>query len=355
MKKYIIAAGGTGGHITPALSIAKELEKLGSEILYIGNKNSLEEKLAKAAGFDFKSINVQKLYRKITFVHIKFPFKLIKSFLDSKKIISNFKPDAVIGTGGFVSGPVGFAAYKLSVPLYIQEQNSYPGLTTKMLSKYAKKIFLGIKGGEKYLPSEKTIITGNPINSNKLSSSINFDKYGFRENATKLFLIGGSQGSLALNKAIYPILDQLYANNIDLIWQVGKYSFQQFSEKLKDRKGIYFFDFTEKINFLYETSNFALARGGALTLAELESHKIPMLIVPLPTAAGNHQYFNAVELVKEKKAIMQEEKDLTSENLLKNILSLDKNYNEMKNNFKNSKHKTAAKEIANIIFSSKDK
>ncbi|MCK4956177.1 MAG: glycosyltransferase, partial [Candidatus Cloacimonetes bacterium] len=224
MKKIIVAAGGTGGHIIPALSIAKQLQELGCKILYIGNADSLEQKLATKAGFEFKQISVQKLYRKFTFAHLRFPFKLIKSINDSKKIIKEFAPDAVIGTGGFVCGPVGYAAHKLAIPLYLQEQNSYPGLTTRILSKYAKQIFLGTAGGAKYLPSEKTLYTGNPINTIKPEKKLSITEYGFRENATKLFLIGGSQGSLALNNAIFPILDDLYANNIDLIWQIGKYS-----------------------------------------------------------------------------------------------------------------------------------
>ncbi|MCD6176886.1 MAG: glycosyltransferase [Candidatus Cloacimonetes bacterium] len=153
-KKIIIAAGGTGGHIIPAISIAEELKEKGVQILFVGNRNSMEQKLTMKHNIDFAEINVQKFYRKLTFAHFKFPLKLIKSIIDSKKFIRNFKPDAFLGTGGFVSGPVGYAAHLLKVPIFLQEQNSYPGATTKILSKYAVKIFLGNQGAKNIYPKK---------------------------------------------------------------------------------------------------------------------------------------------------------------------------------------------------------
>ena len=160
-KKIIIAAGGPGGHIIPAISIAKELIKEGVQILFVGNRDSMEQKLALKHNIDFAGINVQKFYRKITLTHIKFPFKLIKSIIDSRKIIRKFSPDAFLGTGGFVSGPVGYAAHLLKIPIFLQEQNSYPGATTKILSKYAVKIFLGNQNANKYLPKNISIYFSN--------------------------------------------------------------------------------------------------------------------------------------------------------------------------------------------------
>ena len=202
-KKVIIAAGGTGGHIIPAISIAEELIKNNVDVLFVGNKNSMEEELTAKRKITFKIINVQKFYRKITLAHLKFPYKLLKSIHDSKKIIRDFQPDAFIGTGGFVSGPVGYAAHLKKVPIFLQEQNSYPGATTRILSKYAEKIFLGAKGAEKYLPKKKLIFSGNPVNSRIIgeTSELNFEELGLTKDTIKLFLTGGSQGSVVLNKA----------------------------------------------------------------------------------------------------------------------------------------------------------
>ncbi len=350
MKKIIVAAGGTGGHIIPALAVAKKFEEKGWKVLYIGNKNSLEEKLAKNAGIDFSGINVQKLYRKFTLQHIKFPFKLMSSIHKSKKIITDFAPDAVLGTGGFVSGPVGYAAYKCKIPLFLQEQNSYPGLTTRLLSKHAKHLFLGFKNGDNFVSNVPTSYTGNPINPNNSNTSISLIDYGFRKKSLKLFLLGGSQGSLALNKAIYPILDDIYANEIDLIWQIGKYSFNEFSAKIKNKPGIYGFDFTDKINSIYRKCDFAIARGGALSLAELEVNKIPTIIVPLPSAAGNHQFHNAMAWVNNKIGIMIEQNNLTPDALLEAILDMKQNLSKFKNNFTDSVHQNAAEKIAEYII-----
>jgi UDP-N-acetylglucosamine--N-acetylmuramyl-(pentapeptide) pyrophosphoryl-undecaprenol N-acetylglucosamine transferase len=350
MKKIIVAAGGTGGHIIPALAVAKKFEEKGWKVLYIGNKNSLEENLAQKAGIEFSGINVQKLYRKFTFQHIKFPIKLISSIQKSKKIIKNFAPNAVLGTGGFVSGPVGYAAYKCKIPLFLHEQNSYPGLTTRLLSKHSKHLFLGFKNENNFDSNVPTTYTGNPINPDKSIATINFEDYGFRKNSLKLFLLGGSQGSLALNKAIYPILDKIYANEIDLIWQIGKYSYAEFSAKIKNRSGVYGFDFSDKINSIYQQSDFAIARGGALSLAELEVNKIPSIIVPLPTAAGNHQFHNAKEWVNNKIGTLIEQNSLTPETLCDAILDMKQNLSAYKSNFTDSVHQNAAEMIANYII-----
>jgi UDP-N-acetylglucosamine--N-acetylmuramyl-(pentapeptide) pyrophosphoryl-undecaprenol N-acetylglucosamine transferase len=352
MKKVVIAAGGTGGHIIPAISIAKELQKNNVDILCVGNRNSMEEKLAKKAGFNFAAIDVQKLHRSFTLAHIKFPFKLLKSINDSKKIIKQFQPDLFIGTGGFVSGPVGYAAQKLNIPVFLQEQNSFPGLTTRKLSRAAKKIFLGNQGAAKYLPSEKLIFSGNPINSNVIEEKdkLDFEKFGLKADSAKLFLFGGSQGSLILNRNFYPIIDDVLQNNIEIIWQIGKYSYDEFYPKVKDKKGIYAFDFTSEMGKILNSVDFVIARGGALSLAEIETKKLPSILVPLPSAAGNHQFFNAEELVKKNTAIMLEQKFLTPSILLSEILNLKVNYKKLNKNFGDSHHPMAVQMITNAVL-----
>ena len=351
-KKIIIAAGGTGGHIIPAISIAKELMKEGVQILFVGNGNSMEQKLAEKYKIDFAEISVQKFYRKITFAHFKFPFKLIKSIIDSKKIIRNFKPDAFLGTGGFVSGPVGYAAHLLKVPVFLQEQNSYPGATTKILSKYAVKIFLGNHDAEKHLPKKIAVYSGNPINQNAVieMDTIDFKKLGLKADTKKIFLFGGSQGSVVLNKAFFPIIDDILRKGFEIIWQIGKFSFNEFYPKVKNIKGIYAFDFTNEIGKIYNSVDLAIARAGALSLAELETKKIPAILIPLPSAAENHQYFNALELKEKNVAEIIEQKYLNSEILKDIIFKMLDNIDEIKSNFTSTVHANAAKNIAGTIM-----
>ncbi len=351
-KKVIIAAGGSGGHIIPAISIAEELIKNNVDVLFVGNKNSMEQELTAKREITFKSINVQKFYRKITLAHLKFPFKLFKSIHNSKKIIRDFQPDAFIGTGGFVSGPVGYAAYLKKVPIFLQEQNSYPGATTRILSKYAEKIFLGNKGAEKYLLGNKLVFSGNPINNRitEETEKIDFAEFGLKENTTKLFLLGGSQGSMVLNKTFLPILDELLENGIEIIWQIGKYSFNEFYPKIQNKKGIYGFDFTDEIGKIYNSVDFVIARAGAISLAELETKKLPSILIPLPSAAENHQYYNAMELQGKGVAMILEQKDLTSELLKSMIYKMQNNFKDMHEKFKQTHHRESVKTIVNYIM-----
>ena len=351
-KKVIIAAGGTGGHIVPAISIAKELIQDGVRILFVGNKNSMEQKLAERHEIAFAEINVQKFYRKITLAHFKFPFKLIKSILDSKKIIRKFEPSAFLGTGGFVSGPVGYAAHLLKIPIFLQEQNSYPGATTKILSKYATKVFVGNHDAIKHLPQKKAVYSGNPINQNAVveKNLIDFDKLGLKTSTKKIFLFGGSQGSVVLNNAFLPIIDDFLKQGHEVIWQIGSYSFNEFYPKVKDKKGVYAFDFTNEIGKIYNSVDLAIARAGALSLAELETKKIPSILIPLPSAAENHQYYNALELKEKNVAEIIEQKDLNPIILKDTALKMLDNIDKIKENFSSTIHANAAKNIAGTIM-----
>lgn len=222
-KSIIISGGGTAGHINPALNIAHILSENGWQIYYIGNKSSMEEQLVTRRGYKFYPINIQKIYRKITLAHIKFPFKLIYSILICLKVIKKVSPDAFLGTGGFVSGPAGFAAHLKKVPIFLQEQNSYPGLTTRILSRWAKMIFLGNQNARNYLKNRNTCYTGNPVSSKILDINMDFtaESIGLHSNSQKIFLLGGSLGSLLLNRNLSAIIEKLLAEDIEIIWQTG--------------------------------------------------------------------------------------------------------------------------------------
>lgn len=314
-KKIVIAAGGTGGHITPAIALAKEFIKQNCQVLYIGNQHSMEEKMVKAENIDFKAINVQKLYRNLTPKHLLFPFKFIGSVIRSLRILKDFQPDAFIGVGGFVSGPVAIAASWKKIPIFLQEQNSVPGLTNRLIGKRARKIFLGIDQNK--FPAEKVILSGNPINLQDHQQKIDYKNWRLNPENKTIFVLGGSQGSYFINKLVEPIFDKLLQQNINIIWQLGNFSYVEFSEKLKNTQHVHAFAYTNEIEKIYNSSDLVIARAGALSLAEIETKRVPAILIPLPTAAENHQYHNALTL--QNQATILPQKQVNPQSLLENI------------------------------------
>jgi len=337
--KFIISGGETGGHIIPAISIAKNLQKFDQEIIYIGNYHSLEQKLT--CQFTFKGINVQKMYRRWTIKHILFPFRLVFSIFKSYYILKKVKADAFVGTGGFVCGPVGLAFilynffHKKKRPLFLHEQNSYPGITTRFLGKYAKIVFLGNSGAKKYF--KKSFYAGNPINKS------------FKKEGNNVLLIGGSQGSSLLNATFEKIIHILIAKGYSIDWQVGENNLSKYQKYSSPKINI--FGFSNEIENIYNKSKIAITRCGALTLAELEVRKIPSVLVPLAISAGNHQFYNAENLHKSGSGIMLQEKYFTDSNLLKTIEAIEKNYKKMQNSFRSEiHHEKAGLNIAQKII-----
>lgn len=351
MKVIVISGGGTAGHINPALSIAGYLKDAGWQVHFIGNKNSLEERLINRAGYPFHKIHVQKLYRRFTFSHIKFPFLLIFSVIRCVLIFKKIKPSIYLGTGGFVSGPAGLAAHLMNIPIYLQEQNSYPGMTTRGLAKWSQLIFLGNHKAADYLKNSRTKYCGNPINPVLLQSPIPWDQTKFKLDPTKkkIFLMGGSQGSLRLNNILEDIVDDLLGRGLELIWQTGNYSYQKFQEKFGERKGIYLFAYSDNIAALYNISDLVIARAGAITLAELEYLKKPAILVPLPTAAENHQLYNAQESAEKGEAEIIEQKNLTPVLLLKKVIYMMENIREYQLKFVETRHQHSARDIAAVL------
>ncbi len=350
-QNIIIAGGGTGGHISPAISIAKSMEKLGYSIIYVGNKNSMEERIAKKNGFDFYAINVQKLYRKFTFKHFLFPFKLLFSVKESIGIISEKNTVAFIGTGGFVSGPVGYAAKLMRIPIFLHEQNSFPGLTTRKLSKYANAVFLGNEGAKKYFKKKNVIVSGNPINpeesilpKNEILKHLDFSK----ENKT-IFLIGGSQGSKILNDIMEKSLDAFLKQNLNIIWQVGRNN-RFLIDKYSNKKNLHVFDFSYEINKFYKIADLMISRAGALTLTEIEYFKVPSILIPYSYAAGNHQYYNALEMKEKGVSELISENDLSHDKLREKVNLMLENIEKYKNGF--GKIKDASKIISGYIDNS---
>ncbi len=349
MVKVLIATGGTGGHILPAISIGKELEKLGCQTVYVGNRNGMEINIFEDYKLEYRLINVQKMYRRLTLKHLKFPFKLIKSIYQSLMILKKEKPDAVVSTGSFVSGPVAAAAFIKGIPVFLQEQNCFPGVTIRLLSKIAKKIFLGFESAKDFLPERKCIHSGNPIQRKTETPPPEFSRLNLRKGSVKLLILGGSQGSVAINDKITEIADRLLDAGIDLIWQVGEKNLPKLDKKLKSRKGIYAFGFTNNLNELYKVADFAIARSGAITVSELEINGIPTIFIPYPHAANNEQYYNAKDFCRQGKGIVLFQNVLDTATLITAIKNMKNSWKAMRQQFQKSIHEDAAELIANNI------
>ncbi len=347
----MIGAGGTGGHIIPAIAVALELSAQSWQIKFAGNRNSMEETLVSKYGFELLPINVQKLYRSLTLAHIRFPFLFLSSIVRSLHYIRKMRPDAVLCTGGFVSGPVAIAAIIMQRRLYFQDGNSYPGLTTRVLSRFTRHIFTASDRAASYLQKADCIMTGNPILAySKLDlRAVDWDKFNLSPESRKLFIIGGSQGSIIINKVVSECVHDLLARNIELIWQTGKSHYSKIREQFSGVRGVHCFDFTDKMSEYYQMADFAVSRAGALSIAELQEHSLPAVFIPLPTAAENHQFMNAVTQAEKGLGLVLEQKDLTPLTMMESIAKLSFGYQDFKTSLSAMPKNNATKVIAEII------
>lgn len=332
-KKIIIAGGGTGGHIFPAIAIANALKKIdpSTEILFVGAKGKMEMEKVPQAGFRIIGLDIAGFNRSSLIKNIGLPFKLIKSFLQVRKLFSDFKPDAAIGVGGYSSFPVLRYAQAKNIATFIHEANSYGGRSNQLLSKKAVKVFVATDGMEKFFPAGKIIITGNPVRQNIISSAITREdgiKYFNLDPAKKTVLsVGGSLGAKNINETLYENLDVFEKNNIQLIWQTGKPFFESAKQKARDKQNVWVNDFITEMPCAYAAADVVVSRSGAMTIAELCVVQRPVLFVPFPFAAEDHQTVNALKLVTKNAALMVSDAEV-KEKLIKELLALLNN--EMK-------------------------
>jgi UDP-N-acetylglucosamine--N-acetylmuramyl-(pentapeptide) pyrophosphoryl-undecaprenol N-acetylglucosamine transferase len=311
-KRVIISGGGTGGHIFPAVAIANALKKIdpSTEILFVGANGRMEMEKVPAAGYKIIGLDIQGFQRSSILKNILLPYKLLKSVIKARSIIKNFKPDAAVGVGGYASGPLLYAASQLNIPYLIQEQNSFAGITNKILGKDAELICVAFKGMEKFFPAEKIRITGNPIRKDAVD--IENKRFAAAEllslspHKKTILLTGGSLGSGTLNKSMFLGLDKILAADVQLIWQTGKYYYQSVLEQMKGREhpNIKVLEFLHRMDLAYAASDLVISRAGAGTIAELCAVKKPAILVPSPNVAEDHQTKNAVALVENDAAIM---------------------------------------------------
>jgi len=311
-KKIIISGGGSGGHIFPAIAIANGLKEAfpSAEFLFVGAKGKMEMEKVPKAGYRIEGLWISGLQRKLTIKNLSFPFKLISSLIKAKKIIKEFKPDIAIGVGGFASGPTLQQAAKLGIPTLIQEQNSYPGITNIILSKKVDKICVAYDGLEKYFPKEKIYLTGNPVRKDVVKITGKKEEasqfFGLDANKPTVLVVGGSLGARTINEAIEQNLKNFTKEGIQLIWQTGINYFPQAEKALIDHNDpkIKAHKFIHKMDLAYAMADVIISRAGAIAISELCLVGKPVILVPSPFVAEDHQTKNALALVTYNAAIL---------------------------------------------------
>ena len=355
-QKFIISGGGTGGHIFPAISIADELKSRfsHSDILFVGSRDRMEMVKVPAHGYEIKGLWISGLNRKFTLNNLLFPFKLIFSLIQSLIIILKFKPDAVVGTGGFASGPIVFVASLLRVPSLIQEQNSYPGITNRILAGMVKKICVSYTGLDKYFPISKIKLTGNPVRNNIRNHNSKYDEgiqlFNLDINRKTLLIIGGSQGSKEINNHVFSCIEFFNYINIQVIWQCGKMYYNQYKELISS-DNIKIYPFLERIDLAFSVSDYIVSRAGAGSISELSIVGKPVIFIPSPNVAEDHQTKNAQSLVDKQAAILIHEKDLEIE-FKKMIMELNSSrdlQNKLSKNIKGLAFENATRDIVNEV------
>jgi UDP-N-acetylglucosamine--N-acetylmuramyl-(pentapeptide) pyrophosphoryl-undecaprenol N-acetylglucosamine transferase len=361
-KNIIISGGGTGGHIFPAISIANALKLIdpGCNILFVGALGKIEMEKVPAAGYKIIGLPVAGFQRKITLRNFNVIIKLIKSLKISKKIIKEFNPDVVVGVGGYASGPVLFMANRKGIPTLIQEQNSYAGVTNKLLAKKSRRICVAYEGMDKYFPKEKIMLTGNPVRQdllNKMNSRDEALSYFGLQNKPTILVIGGSLGARTINQSIIAGLDKIGSSEIQLLWQTGKYYHADALEanNIKGYANIKVHDFITRMDLAYACADIIISRAGAGTISELCLVGKPVILVPSPNVAEDHQTKNAQALANRNAAIMikdSEAQQLLVDESLKLIDDLGKKSELVKNISHMALYdsaKTIAEEVIKLI------
>lgn len=357
MKKprFIISGGGTGGHIYPAVAIANELKSRfpEAEFLFVGAKDKMEMQKVPQAGYAIKGLWISGIQRKLTLDNAMFPFKLLSSMWNSFRIIKSFKPDVVIGTGGFASGAVLKVASMLGIPTVIQEQNSYPGITNKLLAKKANKICVAYENLERFFPKDKMILTGNPVRQdliNEASKSEAIAYFKLDVNKKTLLVLGGSLGARRVNQLIEKELDFLLSQNIQIIWQCGKLYLNNYT-KYNEKENVQVVAFIDRMDLVYAAADVVISRSGASSVSELCIVGKPTIFIPSPNVAEDHQTKNAKAISDKNGAILIRESELETqfENVFSDLISNQSKQSELSQNIKKLAKPNATKDIVEEI------
>ncbi|HXB44230.1 MAG TPA: undecaprenyldiphospho-muramoylpentapeptide beta-N-acetylglucosaminyltransferase [Puia sp.] len=359
-NRIIIAGGGTGGHIFPAIAIANALKKIepAIEILFVGAKGKMEMEKVPQAGFKIQGIDIAGFNRSSLIKNIGLPFKLLISFFQVRKIVRIFEPDAVIGVGGYSSFPVLRYAQAKSIPTFIHESNSFAGKSNILLGNKAVKIFTASDGMERFFPAEKIMNTGNPVRDsivgNAISRAEGIQFFGLNPDKKTVLSTGGSLGAKSINEAVDFHIAEFEKNDLQLIWQTGKVYSEKAIRDATGRKNIWTNDFITQMEYAFAAADMVISRSGAMSIAELCVVKKPVVFVPFPFAAEDHQTMNAQSLVNKNAAILINDND-AKEKLVSTIIALAKDerkQNELKENIGKLAVTDADERIAKEILKS---
>ena len=359
--KILLSGGGTGGHIFPAVAIAQEIQKRfpDAEFLFIGANGKMEMEKVPQAGFKIEGLNIAGFDRGNLLKNLGLPLKVISSLLKAKRIIKDFKPDFAVGTGGFASGPALYIAAKMGIPTFIQEQNSLPGKTNVFNAKKAKAVFTAYPDMEKFFSGTKTYFLGNPIRQNIITDLIDKDlakeKLGLDKNKLTILSVGGSLGSRTLNNGWKDNLDKLKEKDYQLIWQTGKLDYNDLKDNesiINYQSSIMIKEFISNMALAYSAADVIVSRAGAIAISELAVAQKPVLLVPFPFAAEDHQTKNALTLVEKNAARMVKDSEMKDKfwNTLSEICESENVRNEMSTNLEFFAKPKAAEGIVDEIF-----
>ena len=358
-RKYLISGGGTGGHIFPAVSIANELRRQDpqSEILFVGAEGRMEMERVPAAGYDIVGLKVEGLDRKNLLRNIKVIYNLLRSMLKVRRVIKDFNPDVAVGVGGYASGAALKVAQMMGIPVVLQEQNSFAGVTNKMLAQRAAKICVAYTGMERFFPADKIVLTGNPVRQNLLDE-VNrneaYEYFGLNPNKPTLMVMGGSLGARTINQAMIAGLDRLKASGIQVIWQTGKIYYQGALKAYEPYRcdEIKVTDFLSRMDYAYAVADLVVSRAGASSISELSLLGKPSILVPSPNVAEDHQTHNARALSDKGAAILVrdvEAVDMMVNTALETIVSKEK-LQTLSDNVLKLAYPNSAEKIVNEIF-----
>ncbi|MFZ2324546.1 MAG: undecaprenyldiphospho-muramoylpentapeptide beta-N-acetylglucosaminyltransferase [Ignavibacteriaceae bacterium] len=348
--RFLFAGGGTGGHLYPAVAVANEIKRMKpeSEILFVGTKSKIEGRVVPKLGYQFKPIWIKGFSRKFNLTNLLFPVKLFVSLFQSLLISFKFKPSVAIGSGGYVAGPAIWGASVMGAKIILMESNSYPGVTTRLLEKYADEVHITFEDSKKYLRQpNKIILTGNPVRPElgKSTKSEAIKHFGLDENKITVLILGGSLGAKSINEAVAGCVEDLEKNNLQIIWQTGKNYYDNY--KKINFTSVKILDFIDDMNKAYSACDLLVARAGATTIAELSVLGIPSILIPSPHVAENHQYYNAKSLADNGAAVLIKDSEL-KENLKNEIIKVVGNKNLLITLGENAK-KNSRPNAANII------
>lgn len=338
IERVIISGGGTGGHIFPAIAIADEIKRRNpnAEILFVGANGKMEMEKVPAAGYKIEGLEISGFQRKLSAANFLLPFKILKSILKARRIIRSFKPQLAVGVGGYASGPTLKAATMSGIPSAVQEQNSFPGKTNKLLAKKVQKICVAYEGLERFFPKEKIVLTGNPTRKEMVDivgkREKAYDFYGFSANKKTILIIGGSLGARTLNQSMMTWIGKI-PEEVQVLWQCGKLYHNQLSIELGYDlpPNIKMLQFIERMDLAYALADVVISRAGAISVSELCLVKKPVILVPSPNVAEDHQTKNAIALVEKGAAILIKDREAIQELIPRalQLLTDEKTKNQM--------------------------